>query len=103
MMRFYVSLRLGLLEIDSPEGLIKLLAVMAKNRIREIARWQRAARRDIRRVATSDVGDHPVAYDDPTPSELVCNRDLLDMVRQKLPERERYCADQRSEIEAGSR
>ncbi len=95
MMRFYVSLGLGQFEIDSPEGLVKLLAAMAKNRIHEIARREHAARRDIRRVAASDVGELPVAYDDPTPSELVCNRDLLDTVRQKLPERERYLADQR--------
>ena len=47
---FFVHVGLGRFDLDRPEELLKLLAVMARNKLRDHARRQHADRRDCRRV-----------------------------------------------------
>lgn len=95
MIRFFVNVGLGRFEINNPKDLVAILAAIAKNRVREIARKQQAARRDVRRLAPVNVHDLPIAQESPCPSQQVCDRDLLNTVRSKLTGRYRYLAEER--------
>jgi DNA-directed RNA polymerase specialized sigma24 family protein len=71
---------------------------MAQNRLTDLARRQRAQRRDARREMSLDAaaarGVEPPARD-PTPSRIVAGRELLEQVRARLTPAERRIADAR--------
>ncbi|MDR3639001.1 MAG: ECF-type sigma factor [Isosphaeraceae bacterium] len=50
MASFFVRAALGQYELNEPDQLLRLLATMARNKLANQARGQRAARRDCRRV-----------------------------------------------------
>jgi RNA polymerase sigma factor (sigma-70 family) len=93
---FFIRTALGQYEIESPEHLVSLLTVIARNKLTNQANRLRARRRDIRR----DVGDGDqapyVADAASDPSEQASARELLEKVRGGLPPDERYLAEQRS-------
>jgi len=96
MADFFVRAALGQFDLEEPGQLVKLLATMARNKVTNHALAQQAARRDVRRLAPRDVGEMPVATDDPTPSVQVANRELLDQFRDRLSEEERELVDCRT-------
>jgi DNA-directed RNA polymerase specialized sigma24 family protein len=96
MANFFVRLATGQLELNSPEQLLKLLATMARNKLLDQARRERAARRDHRRHEADPGALEGIAGVQATPSQIVANRGLLQQVRQLLTDEERFLADQRA-------
>jgi RNA polymerase sigma factor (sigma-70 family) len=93
---FFVRAAAGEYELDRPERLIQLLATMARNRVTDHARQQRAARRDYRRTErTADDGGHFVDPD-PSPSDEISEKELVEAFQSRLSVEERYLADQRA-------
>jgi RNA polymerase sigma-70 factor (ECF subfamily) len=94
---FFVRAALGQYQLDTPEQLLKLLAVMARNKLHNHALHQRAARRDYRRL--QEAGPHPPEFVDPRggPSQVAADRELLQEVRRRLSEEERQIAEQRAQ------
>ena len=93
---FFVRAAAGEYELDRPERLIQLLAAIARNRVTDHARQQRAARRDYRRTErTADDGGHFVDPD-PSPSDEISEKELVEAFQSRLSVEERYLADQRA-------
>ena len=93
---FFVRVRVGQFDLADSKQLMKLLTAMAQNKVRDVARKLRAARRDDRRVQT----ERPEAVEEAVdaqaaPSSIVAAREMLQQVRRRLSEDERYLADQR--------
>lgn len=97
MADFFVRTALGQFDFDTPEQLIGLLATMARNRLINHSKKQRALRRDVRRVEPNDVTDFQPALATDTPSQIVANRELLAAVRERLSPEEREIASRRME------
>jgi RNA polymerase sigma-70 factor (ECF subfamily) len=94
---FFVRAAAGQFELDEPGQLVGLLVTMARNKLLDQVRKQRAGRRDHRRLETTA----PEALDavpaaGQTPSAIVAGKELLDQVRGRLSEPERYLMDQRA-------
>ena len=96
---FFARAALGQFELDEPRQLLKLLVTMARNRLTDWARQQHAERRDQRREVSLDAemkaGSEPLAPD-PSPSQVVAGKELLEQVRARLSDAERRIADQRA-------
>jgi RNA polymerase sigma-70 factor (ECF subfamily) len=93
---FFVRAATGQFDLQSPIELVQLLAKMAKNKVIDHTRRQKAARRDVRRLETIGSDDAAFVGQDPTPSRVVSGREMLEMVRARLVEGDRYLADQRA-------
>jgi RNA polymerase sigma-70 factor (ECF subfamily) len=93
---FFVRAAAGQFELDRPEQLLKLLVVMARNKVTNHALEQQAARRDCRRLQTADSDAQEWADPKPRASSVVANRDLLREFRSRLTEEERQLADLRA-------
>jgi RNA polymerase sigma-70 factor (ECF subfamily) len=90
---FFVRAALGQYQLEKPEELIKLLAVMARNKVADQARKPR--------LTSPDGADGAVRLEDmaaagPSPSRQIAGRDMLERVRNQLSEEERQLADQRA-------
>ena len=96
---FFARAALGQFELDDPNEVFRLLATMAQNRLTDLARRQRAQRRDVRREISLDAaaarGVEP-ATRDPSPSRIIAGRELLAQVRARLTPDERRLADARA-------
>lgn len=93
---FFVRTALGQYELDSPEQLLNLLTSITRNKLTNQANRLRAQRRDIRREAGG--GDEAALVPDQAsdPSEQAAAREILEKVRDRLDDAERYLAEQRS-------
>jgi len=93
---FFVRAAVGQFDLNEPGQVVQLLVAMARNKLAQEARFHRRQRRDIRRSE----GTEPLADFTPgpqeTPSQLVSQRELLDMVRERLSIDERQVADLRA-------
>jgi DNA-directed RNA polymerase specialized sigma24 family protein len=94
---FFVRASTGQYELDEPAQLVKLLVGMARNKLAFQARKQRALRRDHRRVETLDPESCDVPASDPSPSQEIAHRELLETFRQRLSAEERHLADLRAQ------
>ena len=97
MGNFFVRVSAGEFELESSSDLIHLLVSMVRNKVVDQARRLQAAKRDQRRIAAD--GDsvlQNVEGNNDNPQRVVANRDLLNSVRQRLTEHERYLADSRA-------
>ncbi len=94
---FFTAAAAGRLELDTPEQLVNLLAVMARNEVLKEGRRQRAARRDIRRDTPVGSGIGQVQAADPTPSKEAAARDLVQEVRRRLTPDESRLAELRDQ------
>jgi len=98
MSNFFVRVHAGQFDLERPEQLLRLLVTMAKNRLLDQARRQRASRRDSRRVETG--ADERLANladkDQGTPSQIISEKELLQAVRKQLSDEERLLAEKRS-------
>ena len=94
---FFVRVTLGQYELNSPDDLRKLLAVMARNKVVTQARRPHVQRRQERQLDNGDSGAVGMpASPEPGPSRQAEARDLLEQVRGRLTEEERWLADQRA-------
>jgi RNA polymerase sigma-70 factor (ECF subfamily) len=94
---FFVRMSVGQFDLNDPQDLIRLLVRMTQNKILDHVRRQQADRRDRRReVAGSPEALEAVPEDGSSPSQKVANKELLDLVRQRLSDEERYLAEQRA-------
>ncbi len=92
---FFVRMAAGQFDLNTPEQLLKLLSVMARNRLLDHVARQTAGRRDQRRTE-GDEALEEVAALQPSPSQVVAARDLLECVRASMSDEERFLADQRA-------
>src|SRR5215471_12410469 len=93
---FFVRAALGQYELDKPEQLLKLLATMARNKLADYARQEKAGRRDNRRVEAGTAEDRQIAAAGSTPSQRVAAKEILQEVHNRLTDDERTLADQRA-------
>jgi len=95
---FFVRAASGDYDLERPEQLVGLLVTMARNKLASKARQEHRLRRDNRRVATTDPTDLDELRDQqPSASDILSRRELLERVRASLTEEEREIADLRSQ------
>ena len=95
---FFVRTATGQFDLDNPDQLVKLLVSMARNKLASRAVRERCQRRDVRRVAAaSSEALEQVADVQPSPSEIMSRRELLDRLRRDLTDEERQIADLRGQ------
>ena len=93
---FFVRVAAGQYELKEPDDLIKLLLTMTRNKVAEKMRRQHRLRRDSRRTV-GGVEELALAGQDPAPSSVVANKELLEQVRQRLSEEERQLLELRGQ------
>jgi RNA polymerase sigma factor (sigma-70 family) len=93
---FFVRAALGQYDLGGPDQLLKLLGQMARHKVIDQARRQRAARRDVARVEGGDLAGE-AADAAPSPSAQVAGRELLEKVRTRLSPEELELADLRAD------
>jgi RNA polymerase sigma-70 factor (ECF subfamily) len=95
---FFVRAAAGQWEIESPEDLLRLLATMARNKLRDKVRRQNTARRGEGQPASGDPEAlRTVADTAPGPAERLEAQELHRLVRERLTEPERLLADRRAQ------
>lgn len=94
---FFVRAASGQYQLETPEHLLKLLAVMARNKLAGQARKKQVQQRDPIRGGTAGALDSGLAASDPSPSREVAARDLLQEFQRRLTPEERQLADQRAQ------
>lgn len=92
---FFVRSALGQYELDSPDDLFKLLAVMVRNKLIDEARRPQVRRRMHPSYESQSNASELWVDSQPDASRSVAGRDLLDEVRRRLTSEERYLVDQR--------
>src|SRR5262249_19119170 len=93
---FFVRAAAGQFELDQPEQLLRLLVTMARNKLASQARQEQAERSDNRRARPA-ADPQELAAPDPSPSEQVASRELLEEVRRRLSPDERRLVELRNE------
>jgi RNA polymerase sigma-70 factor (ECF subfamily) len=94
---FFVRVAGGQYDLEQPNDLLRLLVAMARNKVLDHVRRQRASRRDQRRIAADPAEAFGTVEDGaPSPSRVVAGQDLLQEVRRRLSDEERDLADQRA-------
>jgi RNA polymerase sigma-70 factor (ECF subfamily) len=93
---FFVRTALGQYQLDTPEQLLKLLVQMSRNKVRALTRAAGAARRDYRRVGRDSPEERQWVAADPSPSQQVAAREMLQEFRKRLSDEERRLAEQRA-------
>jgi RNA polymerase sigma-70 factor (ECF subfamily) len=98
---FFVRTALGEYDLETPGQLVKLLVVMARNKVATAAQHQRRQRRDYRRAEGAENLDRAI---DPaaSPSEEVSGKELFERFRAALSDEERAIADLRRDGAAWS-
>jgi RNA polymerase sigma factor (sigma-70 family) len=93
---FFVRTALGQYDLDTPEQLLGLLTTITRNKLSNQANRLKALRRDVRRDA--DMGDEVDFARDlaSEPSEQVSAKEILEKVRDRLSDDERFLAEQRA-------
>ena len=84
-------------DLDDPGQLIRLLVTMARNKLASAARREHRKKRDYRRTGGDEEALAAVVGSDPTPSQMLEGRDLIEQVRARLTEDECSLADLRGE------
>lgn len=92
---FIVRSALGQYDLEKPEDLLKLLAVMARNKLVDEARRPDVARRRLLSSETASSGANGWVDTQPDASRRVAARELLSEVRRRLTDEERYLVEQR--------
>lgn len=95
---FFFRAAVGEYDLERPDQLVRLLVAMARNKLASRARRERRLRRDVRRVAVvSPAALSQVADPQPSASEVLSRRELLERMRGALSAEERQIADLRNE------
>lgn len=93
---FFVRTALGQYELESPEQLIGLLTTITRNKLANQIEHHHAQRRDIRKASLMEDAESMVADRASDPGDQASAREILSMVCERLDEKERYLAEQRS-------
>lgn len=94
---FFARMASGEFELRDPVQLRKLLLVMARNRLRDEVRRQRRGRRGGGRVHLADGEAVNTAADSQAgPASEVEVRELIDALRERLSDENRFLVDQRA-------
>jgi len=93
---FFVRAAAGQFDLDNPRQLLKLLATMACNKVRDQARRRNAARRGDGRAAAG--GEALAAVADPRagPVRQLAAREMVEAVLGRMTPEERFLAEQRA-------
>src|SRR5262245_44037056 len=95
---FFVRAATGEYDLERPEQLVRLLVTMARNKLASKARLEHRQRRDSRRVTTTESALlDQVAAEQPSPSDILSRRELLERMRASLTNEEREIADLRGQ------
>jgi RNA polymerase sigma factor (sigma-70 family) len=94
---FFVRTAAGQYDLDDPQQLVRLLVTMARNKLASEARRQHRQKRDTRRVASDAAILEGVRSPEPSPSQVISDRDLLAEVRRRLTDEERQITDLRGQ------
>jgi RNA polymerase sigma-70 factor (ECF subfamily) len=97
LLGFFERLKLGEYTIDEPDQLLKLLTVMARNRLINQALHQQAARRDRRRLAPGPVEKWQVSARGSSPSQHVETQELVQKAHELLTTQEQHVLELRKE------
>jgi RNA polymerase sigma-70 factor (ECF subfamily) len=90
---FFVRAVMGQFDLDEPSALLKLLFTMARHKLVDHHRREKARRTEVADSALwSNIPD-----DEQTPSHQLANAELLDAVRRQLSGDERWLAEQRAD------
>lgn len=93
---FFVNVVAGRFALSDPDDLTRLLVVMARNKVHEKARRERAGSRDARRVSAHDPDVLAgLAVEEESPGSVVADRDLLAEIWKRLSDEERQLVDAR--------
>jgi RNA polymerase sigma factor (sigma-70 family) len=95
---FFARAALGQFDLGEPKQLLGLLVTMARNRLTDWTRRQHAGRRDQSRELSLNgeaLRGHELCSQDPTPSQLLVGKDLLEQVRVRMTDVERRIAERR--------
>ena len=92
---FFARAAAGLIELETPEQFLRLMATMIHNKVIDYARRFQSRRRDIRRQLDVHAGDMHLAGHDPTASQVVSGQELLEKFEAELSDEERQLADLR--------
>jgi RNA polymerase sigma factor (sigma-70 family) len=93
---FFTRAALGEYELESPQQLHALLARMARNKLLNQARHERAGCRDYRRRDKGPVDEAGLASRSPDPCVTVANREIVVKLHERLSAEDRALADQRA-------
>jgi len=96
MASFFVRVAAGQFELNRPEQLLRLLSVMARNKLAGQARRGYVTRRE---VGDESTPGSALADPGPGPNQQVVWRDLLAAVRGRLSDEERQLADRRARLQ----
>jgi RNA polymerase sigma-70 factor (ECF subfamily) len=94
---FFVRAALGQYELNQPEDLLKLLAIMARNKMADKARRPSLERRADRRVPLEELPHQAIASREGTPSQRVALQDLVREARRRLSAEECRLLDLRDQ------
>jgi RNA polymerase sigma factor (sigma-70 family) len=94
---FFTAATEGQYELECPAQLARLLITMARNRLLSRARNERRLVRDIRRVTTEPTALEQTAAKQPSPSQIVSQREQLALLKASLSDAERQIFELRSE------
>jgi RNA polymerase sigma-70 factor (ECF subfamily) len=94
---FFVRAAAGQYDLDEPAQLLRLLVTIARNKVADQARKERAQRRDNRRIDDVDPGELQLTAAGHSPSQLVAGTELLQELRRRLSAEERLLADLRAQ------
>ena len=94
---FFVRAASGQFELEHPDQLARLLVTMARNKLVSRVRSERRQIRDIRRVSEHPDALGRVADGQPSPSEIVARKEILERVRTLLSDEERQIIDLRNQ------
>ena len=92
---FFVRIRAGQFDLETPDQLLKLLATMIRNKVRNHVRDQRAGRRDQRRLVDVAADEIDVAACQETPSQIVVAQELEQRCQGRFSAEEREVIDRR--------
>jgi RNA polymerase sigma factor (sigma-70 family) len=94
---FFVRAAAGQYDLDRPEQLLRLLVAIARNKVADQARKERAQCRDNRRVEEVDPAAVEVVAGGGSPSQEVAGAELLREFRRLLSAEERQLAELRAQ------
>ena len=92
---FFARAAAGLIELETPEQFLRLMATMIHNKVIDYARRFQSRRRDVRRQLDVHAGDMHLPGHDPTASQVISGRELLEKFQAQLSDEERQLADLR--------
>jgi RNA polymerase sigma factor (sigma-70 family) len=94
---FFARAAAGLIDLDTPEQFLRLMATMIHNKVIDYARRFQSRRRDVRRQINVDAGDMHLAGSDLTASQIMSGRELLEKFQAQLTAEERQLAEMRKD------